>query len=214
MTMPFRTDPGLHPSSPPASFTLPPASVTLTPSPTHSDPDARIKRTTEWKWLDPEWKVQFSSSRPTAPVPISPTGPPSPTFSAGAGGIVAGSGNWPNPMPKGDETFFKDWHVDEEGWQYGDNAFEKSVSLQHPVLRKVSLIIVLNGAEWVRKADWESIHAGERGSEERGSSSEKSESLVRHRRPLPSRPAESAPSLLLTPVEWASACQVSTVWAI
>ncbi|KAI5474606.1 integral peroxisomal membrane peroxin [Pseudohyphozyma bogoriensis] len=51
------TDPALNPSSPPASFQLPPPSITYTPSPTRDDPNSRIKRTTEWKWLDPEWKI-------------------------------------------------------------------------------------------------------------------------------------------------------------
>ncbi|KAL8292745.1 hypothetical protein RQP46_001357 [Phenoliferia psychrophenolica] len=61
------TDPTLNPSSPPASFTLPSPSITYTPSPTRSDPTSRIKHTTEWKWLDPEWKVQRTS---TSPLPL------------------------------------------------------------------------------------------------------------------------------------------------
>ncbi|SCV70250.1 BQ2448_1644 [Microbotryum intermedium] len=56
------TDAALHPAIPPVSFVLPPASVTYTSSPTRSDPTSRLKRTTEWKWLDTEWRVMRSSS--------------------------------------------------------------------------------------------------------------------------------------------------------
>ncbi|SGY15143.1 BQ5605_C013g07265 [Microbotryum silenes-dioicae] len=56
------TDVALHPAIPPVSFVLPPGSVTYTSSPTRSDPTSRLKRTTEWKWLDTEWRVMRSSS--------------------------------------------------------------------------------------------------------------------------------------------------------
>ncbi|GAA5824266.1 hypothetical protein JCM11251_001587 [Rhodosporidiobolus azoricus] len=172
------TDPANNPANPPSSFTLPPPSVAYIPSPTRSDPTSRLKKTTEWRWLDPEWKV-LRSAIPTVTLPItSPTsggavGPPpspiagddhspmstpapppqhpaSPTISriAAAAGVQippslastlssnpSGSEAPANPsyaspsstLVGWDEnsSLFAAWTVDDEGWQYGDNHFEK-----------------------------------------------------------------------------------------
>ncbi|KAK4702722.1 ATP-dependent RNA helicase DDX5/DBP2, partial [Phenoliferia sp. Uapishka_3] len=126
-------NPSLYPSSPPASFTLPPPSITYTPSPTRSDPSSRIKLTTEWKWLDPEWKVQRSTTTPrfnSSPLlPQAPSLTPSSSSKALSPSSSSNQTTQPQslliPAVDADEAIFKDWVVDEEGWQYGDNHFEK-----------------------------------------------------------------------------------------
>ncbi|GJN89338.1 hypothetical protein Rhopal_002318-T1 [Rhodotorula paludigena] len=196
-----RTDSENNPANPPASFALPPASVAYIPSPTKSDPHSRLKKTTEWRWLDPEWHV-LRSALPsvTLPVgsgsggggaPVAPDGtaggaaagagsapasnsaanPPSPTFARTFGALASQASNAlsshssspapssPPPAPSApssllssaaaltgshsgvptaspsytsaselsyaDSPLFAAWQVDDEGWQYGDNHFEK-----------------------------------------------------------------------------------------
>ncbi|ORY86750.1 integral peroxisomal membrane peroxin-domain-containing protein [Leucosporidium creatinivorum] len=138
------TDPALNPANPPSSFLLPPPSIAYTASPTRQDPTSRLKRTTEWKWLDPEWRVMRT---PTSSSPLTHLGSvPAVDPRGGANeGSMAKSASVQSlpaslvPHPQnpeadgapsfppalGDETLFKDWTVDEEGWQYGDNHFEK-----------------------------------------------------------------------------------------
>ncbi|GAA6021446.1 hypothetical protein JCM10207_004738 [Rhodosporidiobolus poonsookiae] len=169
------TDPANNPANPPASFVLPPPSVSYVPSPTKSDPNSRLKKTTEWRWLDPEWHV-LRSAIPTVALPVTspsagPAGSPpstpgdapaassdapaaappaqpnpaSPTISriAAAAGVnlppsLAAAAE--NHAPTQNPTFtspssliawdeasplFAQWAVDDEGWQYGDNHFEK-----------------------------------------------------------------------------------------
>ncbi|BGP39975.1 hypothetical protein JCM10450v2_003955 [Rhodotorula kratochvilovae] len=160
------TDPDNNPANPPASFVLPPPSVAYVPSPTKADPHSRLKKTTEWRWLDPEWHVLRSAvpsvTLPvgTAPATVSPDGssatatgavtasPPSPTFSrtltqfaasvspstspllSTAGGAPASptfvsAGSASGDFAYADSPLFAQWSVDDEGWQYGDNHFEK-----------------------------------------------------------------------------------------
>jgi hypothetical protein len=117
-----RTDPALNASSPPSSFQLPPPSIIYTPSPIKSDPTSRLKRTTEWKWLDAEWKVMRSTS-PSLPTPVSS---PSLLSSSPATSFpfdVASSGL--AVTPHAEAALFATWNVDDEGWQYGDNHFER-----------------------------------------------------------------------------------------
>ncbi|KAM0786782.1 hypothetical protein ACM66B_002216 [Microbotryomycetes sp. NB124-2] len=154
------TDPALNPANPPTSFVLPPPSVTYTSSPTRSDPHSRLKRTTEWKWLDPEWKVQRSTITGDA-VPAAGGGmtkstsmfsvsSPSDAVDAAKAarrmsmqqepGLTTTSTDVDaSPLPGSDhavlqgtnreaiadENLFVNWLVDDEGWQYGDNHFEK-----------------------------------------------------------------------------------------
>ncbi|KAL7340843.1 Peroxin/Dysferlin domain-containing protein [Rhodotorula toruloides] len=157
------TDPDNNPANPPSSFVLPAPSVAYIPSPTKSDPNSRLKKTTEWRWLDPEWHVLRSAvasvSLPAAGAggpPVSPASPessavaaspPSPTLSRILGsassavasatsssapisspGAIA-SPSFTTPTAAGltytDSTLFASWSVDDEGWQYGDNHFEK-----------------------------------------------------------------------------------------
>ncbi|GAA5910718.1 hypothetical protein JCM6882_002060 [Rhodosporidiobolus microsporus] len=169
------TDPANNPANPPSSFTLPPPSIAYIPSPTRADPHSRLKKTTEWRWLDPEWKV-LRSAIPTVTLPItSPTSgaPPSPSTEDGAPSTAASSAVPPQQHPASptisriaaaagvqippslasslsstpsdgapanpsytspsstlvgwdeNSSLFAAWTVDDEGWQYGDNHFEK-----------------------------------------------------------------------------------------
>ncbi|BGP16071.1 hypothetical protein JCM10213_006793 [Rhodosporidiobolus nylandii] len=161
------TDPANNPANPPASFSLPPPSIAYIPSPTKSDPRSRLKKTTEWRWLDPEWHV-LRSAIPSVPLAVStsstgapaglpslpatsagdpsapdhpPALPTSPTISriAAAAGVSLPPSLSPELPPTATPNFsspaalaidehspiFAAWTVDDEGWQYGDNHFEK-----------------------------------------------------------------------------------------
>ena len=91
-----RTDPALNPANPPSSFILPPPSVLYTPSPTKADPNSRLKRTTEWKWLDPEWAVLRTPSAQL--IAAAAAMPPSPSL-ASLNGTVDASVASPGPSP-------------------------------------------------------------------------------------------------------------------
>ncbi|GAA5907815.1 uncharacterized protein JCM6883_001902 [Sporobolomyces salmoneus] len=150
------TDPSSNPSNPPSSFILPPAQITYLPSPTSSDPNSRLKKTTSWKWLDPEWKV-LRESLPSVVLPVSVPGPlespPSPipaSTSTTASSIFSSLPSPPSNLLSSslsqssaptlqptsfsspaslisdqNSRLFESWSVDGEGWQYGDNHFEK-----------------------------------------------------------------------------------------
>ncbi|KAE8271272.1 hypothetical protein A4X09_0g1065 [Tilletia walkeri] len=131
--------------SPPSSFSLPPAKVTLTPQDAVSGQDAAgeesaaltatkyTKRTVTWKWLDPEWTVigagyvgsigYLPAGTAQAPIGLSTRSPllgngeagsvPS-TPTSGAPATDAAGPTGRNPLD-----------VDEEGWSYGDNLWDK-----------------------------------------------------------------------------------------
>ncbi|ORY34034.1 integral peroxisomal membrane peroxin-domain-containing protein [Naematelia encephala] len=50
-------DSHLLPASPPPSFALPPSASIILPAPTKSDPNAKIKKTATWKWIDDDWSI-------------------------------------------------------------------------------------------------------------------------------------------------------------
>lgn len=52
-----RCDSHLLPVSPPPSFTLPPSASIILPAPTATDPNAKVKRTATWRWLDDDWST-------------------------------------------------------------------------------------------------------------------------------------------------------------
>lgn len=70
-------DSHLLPASPPASFPLPAASSIILPHPTRTEPEGRVKRIAEWKWLDDDWSVVRAGQAVSGAVPIvsSPTIP-------------------------------------------------------------------------------------------------------------------------------------------
>ncbi|GAA5824635.1 hypothetical protein JCM10212_003803 [Sporobolomyces blumeae] len=192
------TDPSSHPSNPPSSFHLPASQTTYIPSPLPNDPTSRLKKTTSWRWLDPEWKVlrepvasvalpvsspggvlaagtsggsdggingddpatsttgagatlpspgahgaAASTSSPSSPVAASSSifssSPPklpsfmtsSPTLSSLTSAAISPSPvatSYLSPtalVQDSHSTLFANWSVDAEGWQYGDNHFEK-----------------------------------------------------------------------------------------
>lgn len=172
----YRTDADNNPANPPAAFVLPQPSITYIPSPTKTDPHSRLKKTTEWRWIEPEWHVLRSATSTVAlpvGVPGTPnpngdastvvgqaTSPPSPTIPrilgvnvpslTGATSSSSGTGSQPpmsafsalasslapastptytTPASAGlawhESNLFANWLVDDEGWQYGDNHFEK-----------------------------------------------------------------------------------------
>ncbi|GAA5960728.1 hypothetical protein JCM3765_007307 [Sporobolomyces pararoseus] len=158
------TDPSSNPSNPPSSFNLPQPQITYIPSPTSTDPLSRLKKTTSWRWIDPEWKV-LRQSLPFVTLPVSPAlpptsageSPPSPTITTTTTNNSSSSSifsSLPSPpanllsnslssssvLPHSSPTsfsspaslisdphskMFENWSVDGEGWQYGDNHFEK-----------------------------------------------------------------------------------------
>lgn len=71
-------DSHLLPVSPPASFPLPSSSSIVLPHPTKTDPDGRVRRVAEWKWLDDDWSVVRAGpglGNLTMPIAPSPTIP-------------------------------------------------------------------------------------------------------------------------------------------
>ncbi|GAA5944909.1 uncharacterized protein JCM15063_001988 [Sporobolomyces koalae] len=156
------TDPASHPSNPPASFNLPPPQITYIPSPTSTDPGSRLRKTTSWRWVDPEWKV-LRESIPSVLLPAPVPSVSSPVLSGGDSSSSTLSGSPPSPstatsifsslpsppanlLPVSTTTnpvtptafarptmlvsdahskLFEHWQVDAEGWQYGDNHFDK-----------------------------------------------------------------------------------------
>ncbi|KAL7421845.1 hypothetical protein Q5752_003616 [Cryptotrichosporon argae] len=50
-------DSHLLPAQPPPSFSLPSPSAIVLPAPTKSDPNAKVRRTASWKWVDDDWSI-------------------------------------------------------------------------------------------------------------------------------------------------------------
>lgn len=71
-------DSHLLPVSPPASFPLPTSSSIVLPHPTKMDPEGKVKRIAEWKWLDDDWSIVRAGPglsnmpAPTVPSPVVP----------------------------------------------------------------------------------------------------------------------------------------------
>lgn len=175
----YRTDADNNPANPPAAFVLPQPSITYIASPTKTYPHSRLKKTTEWRWIEPEWHV-LRSAASTVALPVGVPGTPNPNSDAStASGQATGAASPPSPTiprilgvsvpsltgatssssgggaqppmsafsalasslaPASTPTYttpasaglawhesnlFASWQVDDEGWQYGDNHFEK-----------------------------------------------------------------------------------------
>lgn len=173
------TDADNNPANPPAAFVLPQPSITYIASPTKTDPHSRLKKTTEWRWIEPAWHV-LRSAASTVALPVGVPGTPNPNSDAStASGQATGAASPPSPTiprilgvsvpsltgatssssgggaqppmsafsalasslaPASTPTYttpasaglawhesnlFASWQVDDEGWQYGDNHFEK-----------------------------------------------------------------------------------------
>jgi len=133
--------------SPPSSFSLPPAKTTITPQETYNKaavgsttPSKFTKRTITWKWLDPEWTVAGAgyvgslayqppgaSSSPSSAELLarSPTLTSNESESVGSASGAAGSvaSSTAGLTTEGGGAAALD--VDEEGWTYGDNLWDK-----------------------------------------------------------------------------------------
>ncbi|CAD7069076.1 unnamed protein product [Tilletia caries] len=128
--------------SPPSSFSLPPSKVTHTPQDVPGTGDENgtatatkyTKRTVTWKWLDPEWTVVGAGY--VGSIGYLPAGAPKVPAAAIAarspllGGSEAGSEVPSTPGSNAhtdstDPSGRKALDVDEEGWSYGDNLWDK-----------------------------------------------------------------------------------------
>jgi len=137
----------LQPVSPPAAFSLPTPTTVYLPDPTRKN--GKIKRTAQWTWEEPEWKVSvrkdvFSSvTRVEKPVPSLQD---ESTASTSASRILKAAGKMrqasisdtsPERQRKeggedegevkpdrGEEAIQEDPCTDSDGWVYGDNKWE------------------------------------------------------------------------------------------
>lgn len=169
------SDASQHAVAPPSSFVLPPPTVSYRPDPKNRT--KRLRRTVEWKWIDPEWEVR-KASPPVSNfhVSVSPiatakrrASSSSTTAAAagkgqasggeghkgdaagrqaaveeevqqalalGIGGEAAGSEHGGDDdaalhaeqvlgLVHVEEEDDKGWDVDAQGWQYGDNHWER-----------------------------------------------------------------------------------------
>lgn len=139
---PSWADESHNPVSPPSSFSLPPAKTTLTPSPTNSK--KYTKRLIRWQWVDPEWTVAGRD-----PVDIgSPIGTPTRGRRTSNASVALSEGAHPSlasspTSATGDSVTLLD--VDAEGWQYGDNGWEK-------MSKKAGLGRYTRRRRWIRRA--------------------------------------------------------------
>ncbi|PWN44890.1 hypothetical protein IE81DRAFT_320864 [Ceraceosorus guamensis] len=140
---PAWSDESNSPVSPPSSFSLPPARVTLKASPTSSNPAAYVRRLVKWQWIDPEWTVAGRD-----PLPGSGDFGGSGSEEGALSGLRAGrrtsnasSGDRASDLPF--DLALLD--VDADGWQYGDNAWEK-------MSRKNQMGRYTRRRRWVRRA--------------------------------------------------------------
>ncbi|UZJ55231.1 hypothetical protein CBS101457_004551 [Exobasidium rhododendri] len=162
---PSWADESNNPVSPPSSFSLPPVKTTLKPAPTSSNPNAYTKRMVRWQWVDAEWIVagregnaellgsnnknrrasSTSSSTLTSGTLFSnsTTGTTSPAAEVVDGEDVA---RMSNASLAGELPSDLQWlDVDSEGWQYGDNSWEK-------MSRKGGLGRYTRRRRWIRRA--------------------------------------------------------------
>lgn len=172
---PSWSDEANNPVSPPSSFSLPATKIMLTPSPTKEDPKAFTRRTIKWQWVDPEWSIAGVSSRDGGYYPASTVYKGSAKDAAIKSASVvddkdalaaakqgylgdalnrlrAKSGDDPNAgIEDAGTTVHKvgegeeEWDVDGEGWQYGDNAWDK-------MSKKSGMGRYTRRRKWVRRA--------------------------------------------------------------
>lgn len=172
---PSWSDESNNPVSPPSSFSLPATKIMLTPSPTPTDPKAFTRRTIKWQWVDPEWSVAGVSSKggyypssvykgsakDAAMKSASAVGDKD-ALAAAKQGYLGDALNRIRAKTSSDQTeevgdvgttvhkLSKDggeeeWDVDGEGWQYGDNAWDK-------MSKKSGMGRYTRRRKWVRRA--------------------------------------------------------------
>ncbi len=167
-----RADEHNNPVSPPHSFSLPPAKLQLTPTPSKASPRAHMRRLVKWAWIDPEWTVAGAGFI-TAAAAGEGSGGGSGLLEAngsitGSGTVAAnlasniseglrnrfGAGSAPGSAAAGSvfsgdvaspASVVDELDVDPDGWQYGDNAWEK-------MSKKNGLGRYTRRRKWVRRA--------------------------------------------------------------
>ncbi len=150
---PSWSDESNSPVSPPSSFSLPATKIMLTPAPTPQDPKAFTRRTIKWAWVDAEWSIAGVSSRGYYPSSVyKGSAKDAAIHSAHALGdkdalnaakqgylgdalnrIRARTDKDKDKEDVGDvgttvhrvDGSEEEWDVDADGWQYGDNAWDK-----------------------------------------------------------------------------------------
>jgi len=68
----------LLPVSPPASYPLPSPSSIILPYPTKADPNGKVKRIAEWRWLDDDWSIVRAGPGALSAIPSMPAIPVAP----------------------------------------------------------------------------------------------------------------------------------------
>ncbi|GAC96403.1 peroxin 23 [Pseudozyma hubeiensis SY62] len=172
---PSWSDEANNPVSPPASFSLPATKIMLTPAPTAADPKAFTRRTIKWQWVDPEWSIAGVSSRGYYPSSAVYKGSAKEAAIKSASALgdkeavaAAKQGYLGDALSRirartsgkeeeevgdvgttahrvGGEGGEEEWDVDAEGWQYGDNAWDK-------MSRKSGMGRYTRRRKWVRRA--------------------------------------------------------------
>lgn len=156
-----RSDDANNPVSPPSSFSLPPARITLKPSPTRENAKAYTRRLVKWQWLDPEWSV---AGRDTFSVASEAEGARSGYLGDALGRLrgarrvsVSSPAAAANEEPASPTSARRTssttelpsdlsvLDVDADGWQYGDNAWDK-------MSRKGGLGRYTRRRRWIRTA--------------------------------------------------------------
>lgn len=145
---PSWADESHNPVSPPSSFSLPPRKVMLTHSPTSSDPQRYTKRLIRWQWVDADWVVAGRDARGAPISPIStPTGGRRTSSSSvdSNQGVDASSALAAASAADGaiEDPSWRD--VDTDGWQYGDNGWDK-------MSKKAGMGRYTRRRRWVRRA--------------------------------------------------------------
>ena len=163
---PSWSDESNNPVSPPSSFSLPATKIMLTPSPTASDPKAFTRRTIKWQWVDPEWSIAGVSSRggyypssvykgsakDAAIQSASVVGDKDALVSAKQGylgdalnRIRARTDAGATAVKVDEAEAEEEWDVDAEGWQYGDNGWDK-------MSKKSGMGRYTRRRRWIRRA--------------------------------------------------------------
>jgi hypothetical protein len=151
---PSWADESNNPVSPPSSFSLPAPKVTLKQS--DAKKNRYTKRMVRWQWIDPEWTVAgrdvvsgtataastsnsgFFARRASTTSAVSAMSDSASAEARSGGGAGAASSNELLSDPS--------WlDVDAEGWQYGDNGWEK-------MSKKAGLGRYTRRRRWVRRA--------------------------------------------------------------
>lgn len=144
---PSWADESNNPVSPPASFSLPQTKSTLKHTPTSKDSNAYTKRIVRWQWIDPEWTVAGRDHRPSDTTSSAGVGNGANARRASiASAASATSGRTEDGQNANDLITDSTWlDVDPEGWQYGDNGWDK-------MSKKSGLGRYTRRRRWVRRA--------------------------------------------------------------